>query len=129
MKNLVLFIFIALIVPSAFSQAEQAPQNLNLVQGIQLDGKFSFTFQQNEYYVLLSQSNGTYEELDSQGTVIGHGAFNHADISTITPETTDPNGIISTDMRFKVLSKTETSITIEVTAKNGDTGVFELHKV
>ena len=129
MKSFILFTCILLSSLTAFSQVEGASQNLAETQKVLLDGEFSFVFQQNEYYIRLAPADGTYEELDSQGAIIGQGLFNHADISTITPETTSPNGIMKTEMKIKVLSNTTSTITIEVTAKNGDIGVFEIQRV
>jgi len=129
MKKLILFAFVSLIAPASFAQSELASETLSSVNGIKLDGKFSFTFNQNEYYVQLSLDNQSYEELDSQGTVIGHGAYNHADINTVIPEVSSPAGIMSNTIQFTVVSKTETSVIIEVTDGSGDSGVFELHKI
>lgn len=130
MKNLILFAFIALIAPATFAQIEQASESLaSSTDEIQLNGKFSFTYNQNEYFVVLSPSSGVYQELDSQENVIGYGAFNHADICTVTPESTAPNGIMNRVMQFKVISKTQTSITIEVSDETGDSGTVELQKI
>lgn len=129
MKNFILFAFVALMAPSIFAQVEQAPETLTANDGIQLNGKFSFTYNQNEYFVQLSPASGVYQELDSQNNIIGHGAFNRADICTVTPEVAAPNGIMSRVMHFKVVNKTQSTITIEVSDETGDSGTVELHKI
>lgn len=134
-KKLLLSIVLFSIVNYSFSQLIEISKNngeFNKHEKVDFEGAFTYSFNNINYIIDLSISNGTYTERAESGTVLSTGTFNREGdvLYQLTAVNIFSDALIKGVLYFKTISKTSTVAHIELfTTSNGSEGELIISKI
>lgn len=109
----------------------QTADNLAAAEAPQLNGDFSFDYNQGTFYVRFDREDHLYYELDAQSQIVSSGEFKVFESGHFMLIPTSPsNGIVvKQEMTFTVDSSTNNSLSVSVVAQDGKTADVTLEKM
>lgn len=94
-----------------------------------INGKYTFVYNESFHNIIFYPSNKTYQELDVKENIVGEGSFTFKDgFYSVSPTSIKKNATIDIPLKFKIIEVIEKKLKIEVFFPDRKSQVYNLIK-